>query len=199
VTQGTIVGTGLSAFVLLCYVTINSQLHPILEALADGSEVTAAAERPAPDGATTEAPARDAPELVREPSLSMSAAVGAASGAGRKTNGEATQAEIDRILAERGVEWDDTGGRPTHAGARTLDRLVSLLAVEPDARVQVIGHRDARDADPSAAQRRSEAVRRYFVESGIAADRVRADVADPTAAADGRKGRSIEVRLEEGK
>lgn len=203
-TQGTIVGAGLSAFVLLCYVTVSTQLQPIVEALAETADTGAAAVRAGAEVVPGASRGRDGADVAREPSLAMSAAVGAAAGSGRNGRGEATQSELDRILAERGLEWDDAANRPSPAGARTLDRLVSLLVVEPDARIKVVGYADARDSDVSAAQQRAESVRRYFVESGIAADRVRAEVGDVADAArgpgaDGRKGWSIEVRLEEGK
>jgi OmpA-OmpF porin, OOP family len=52
----------------------------------------------------------------------------------------------------------------------TLDEAIATLRMNPDVRVEVAGHTDARGADAynlDLSQRRAEAVRRYLIEKGV--------------------------------
>jgi len=215
VTQGTIMGAGISAFVLLCYATVSLQLQPIAAAVAadDGARPLAEATTSdsgggVPSGqAAGSGGANESPGQRSEPALAMTSEVGGAARAGRDWQSGATQAEIDRILTERGIEFDAGSSHLSDAGRRTVDRLVALLVVEPEARVRIAGRAEAGHAGPEGQQgalQRATAVRQYLIESGIAAERLRAEAAEEAtaagqAAADGRDARTIEVHLEEGR
>jgi len=213
VTQGTIVGAGVSAFVVLCYATVSLQLQPIVAAVAADDGARPLAEGPASDSGPGGTPgqgsgaANESPAARSEPSLAMTSEVGGAARAGRDWQSGATQSEIDRILTDRGIEFDAGSARLNDAGRRTVDRLVALLVVEPDARVRIAGRAEAGKAGPEGQQialQRATAVRQYLIDSGIAAERLRAEAVDETAPAasvpaDARNGRTIEVHLEEGR
>jgi OOP family OmpA-OmpF porin len=87
------------------------------------------------------------------------------------------QANLDSALAGRTIEFATGSDVITPAGQQILDGLLPLLSAAADARIEIGGHTDARGADDAnlaLSQRRAEAVRRYLVEKGIAADRLTA-------------------------
>jgi OOP family OmpA-OmpF porin len=100
------------------------------------------------------------------------------------SNGAPTPAEVgllqvnlDSALAGRTIEFETASDVITAAGQQILDGLLPLLRAVADARIEIGGHTDARGADDAnlaLSQRRAEAVRRYLVEQGIAADRLTA-------------------------
>jgi OOP family OmpA-OmpF porin len=87
------------------------------------------------------------------------------------------QVSLDRVLAGSTIEFETASDVITPAGLRILDSLVPLLSAAPAARIEIGGHTDARGADDAnlaLSQGRAEAVRRYLIDKGVAADRLTA-------------------------
>jgi OOP family OmpA-OmpF porin len=87
------------------------------------------------------------------------------------------QVNLDSALAGRTIEFETASDVITPAGQLILDGVLPLLRAAADVRIEIGGHTDARGADDAnlaLSQRRAEAVRRYLVEQGIAADRLTA-------------------------
>jgi OOP family OmpA-OmpF porin len=86
-----------------------------------------------------------------------------------------------------------------------LDKAVAVLKEYPDVRLEIQGHTDnvgKRDMNLDLSQRRAEAVREYFVNKGVSADRLRATgygpdrpIADNKTKAGKSKNRRVEFQL----
>jgi len=83
-----------------------------------------------------------------------------------------------------------------------LDTAVDIMTKHSSVRVEISGHTDSvggRDANMDLSQRRADAVKRYLVEKGIAADRIETRGAGPDEPIDSNKsdsGRAKNRRIE---
>jgi OOP family OmpA-OmpF porin len=97
----------------------------------------------------------------------------------------------------------DTGKATIKDKSRTkLDEAVAVLQKYPNVRLEVSGHTDDRGSDDSnqdLSQRRADAVKQYFIEHGIGADRIEtrgAGETQPIESNKTRKGRAKNRRIE---
>jgi outer membrane protein OmpA-like peptidoglycan-associated protein len=85
------------------------------------------------------------------------------------------QAELDRLLAGGGIEFETGSDRLRRDAAPLLDAVAEQLASAPELQVEVEGHTDSR-GDPAAnrrlSQRRAQAVKTYLVARGIPPERI---------------------------
>ena len=90
--------------------------------------------------------------------------------------------------------------RPSSYGK--LDEVAEALKANPDVRVEISGHTDNVGSDEgnlTLSQARAESVRRYFIEKGVAADRMEAKgygETKPVATNDTAEGRAENRRVE---
>ena len=83
-----------------------------------------------------------------------------------------------------------------------LDEVAEALRANPDVRVEISGHTDNVGSDEgnlTLSQARAESVRRYFIEKGVAADRMEAKgygETKPVATNDTAEGRAENRRVE---
>jgi OOP family OmpA-OmpF porin len=104
------------------------------------------------------------------------------------------------VLAGENVLFDT--GKATIKDFTVLDAAAVILRENPGLTGEIRGHTDStgpRDFNMGLSVKRANAVRDYFVESGIAADRLRVSGAgpdDPVASNDTAEGRRLNRRVE---
>lgn len=100
------------------------------------------------------------------------------------------------------IFFADGGARLGAEQRDELDKTIEVLQQYPDLRVELRGHTDSRgsqSANLEFARQRAEAVKRYLVRHGIAADRVETRAIgglEPIATNDTREGRANNRRVE---
>ncbi|MFP4449107.1 MAG: OmpA family protein [Bacteroidales bacterium] len=83
-----------------------------------------------------------------------------------------------------------------------LDKVVEFLQANPDVKIRVEGHADSKGTESYnylLSKDRAEAVRKYFIDQGIAKDRIETKAlgeTQPVAENKGEKGRSLNRRVE---
>jgi outer membrane protein OmpA-like peptidoglycan-associated protein len=101
-----------------------------------------------------------------------------------------------------GIAFETASDVITPKSRPTLDRAVAVLKEFPSVRVRIAGHTDdvgKREANVALSTRRAEAVRRYLVDAGIAADRLEIRGAGPDEPVDSnatKQGRARNRRIE---
>ena len=102
----------------------------------------------------------------------------------------------------RGVNFEFDQSTLTVNARTILDAVASELAVYDELRVELAGHTDARGSEAynqTLSQARAEAVKRYLVGKGIAADRMQAvgyGESKPVADNNTEDGRELNRRTE---
>ena len=85
------------------------------------------------------------------------------------------QQALDTFLRHKRVEFVYAKDRLTPKSRKIIDQIVAILKKYPDVHVEIGGHTDS-DGDAKRnlklSQRRAEAVKRYLVKKGIAANRL---------------------------
>lgn len=105
----------------------------------------------------------------------------------------------------RGVTFASNSAKLSSASSSVLDEMAATLKRYPDQRVEVAGHTDnkgARSYNVSLSQKRAEAVRKYLIDKGVAADKLTARgygpdnaIADNNTRAGRASNRRVELRL----
>lgn len=105
----------------------------------------------------------------------------------------------------RGIDFQVGSDKLTTASRPVLDEAVTVLTEYPTVRLQIVGHSDSTgdvERNRELSRRRAEAVKRYLVERGIAADRLEAEGRGPddpiadNGTEDGRaRNRRVEFKL----
>lgn len=88
---------------------------------------------------------------------------------------EARQTERGHVLTLGGVSFDFNEATLKPAAARQLSLLAGFLIANPEREVLVEGYADATGSEPvnlDISRQRAEAVKRYLVANGVAADRI---------------------------
>lgn len=113
---------------------------------------------------------------------------------------DARGCEIEELVL-RGVTFDTNQATLTAQSTNTLDAVVAILRLRPNAKIEVHGYTDARGSDAlnlKLSERRAQAVVNYFVQAGIAPDLLLArgfGKADPVASNDTVEGRALNRRV----
>lgn len=115
----------------------------------------------------------------------------------------ACQIEIDRVLANRPIEFVAASAALTESSLATIDALVEVLDQSPDFVVEIAGHADrqgSRDLNRPLSEARAQAVRALLVQRGIDEDRLLAigygedqPIADDRTEIGRRQNRRIEL------
>jgi len=111
---------------------------------------------------------------------------------------------LPKVLNLKGVNFDNDKDTLRPEAAAILDDATATLKRYPGLKVEIAGHTDSASSDAhnlDLSQRRANAVMKYFVDKGVAADRLSAKgygeaqpIAD-NATKDGRfKNRRVELR-----
>lgn len=154
--------------------------------------------------------ARQAERSQREARASQSVAEAAIEEANRLADElNAMEGELEAERTERGLVLTlgdvlfDTDGDQLKAGAEvSIDRLASFLNENPERRLMIEGHTDARGSEEynrDLSARRADAVTEALVEQGISSDRIRAvglGEAFPVASNDTSAGMQQNRRVE---
>jgi outer membrane protein OmpA-like peptidoglycan-associated protein len=77
--------------------------------------------------------------------------------------------------AIKGITFENNSDAIRPSSTKTLDNAVQVLTDNPDIRIKIMGHTDAkgdRSHNLDLSQRRAEAVKKYFVDHGIAESRM---------------------------
>ncbi len=115
--------------------------------------------------------------------------------------------EIPKELAKftgviEGIYFDTGKATIKDKSKPKLDNAVEVLEKFPQVRIEVSGHTDDRGSDESnedLSQRRADAVKQYFIDAGIGADRIEtrgAGETEPVESNKSRKGRAKNRRIE---
>lgn len=101
-----------------------------------------------------------------------------------------------------GVNFDFGKDTLRRESMTKLDKAVEIMSKHPSVKVEISGHTDSvggRETNMNLSQRRADAVKRYLVEKGIAADRIETRGAGPDEPIDSNKsdsGRARNRRIE---
>ncbi len=93
----------------------------------------------------------------------------------KETELKKAQQELDNLLRHKRVEFVYAKDRLTPKSRKIIDQIVAILKKHPDVYVEIGGHTDS-DGDAKRnlklSQKRADAVKRYLVKKGIAANRL---------------------------
>ena len=111
--------------------------------------------------------------------------------------------EIKAALVLKGVHFANDSDEITPESGAILDEVVESLRAYPEVQIQIQGHTDTRGSEAhnrDLSQRRAEAVRAYFIEGGVEAERMTAvgfgesqPVADNTTPGGRAENRRVEL------
>jgi OOP family OmpA-OmpF porin len=117
------------------------------------------------------------------------------------------QAQLNKLLAERVIEFEVDSDLLTPVGAALLDEVTPLLKQLPDVRFTIEGHTDNRGKqtlNERLSERRASIVKEYLIKQGIEAERMSAvgygaahPIADNTTKEGRRKNRRIQFKVGE--
>lgn len=102
----------------------------------------------------------------------------------------------------KGITFENNSDAIRGVSRPVLDRAVDVLTRNPDVRIRIVGHTDARgdrDYNIALSQRRADSVRNYLVERGISEDRITTlgvGPDQPIDTNDTSKGRANNRRIE---
>lgn len=115
------------------------------------------------------------------------------------------QAQVDRVLGQRTIEFEPGSAVLRAEGVRILDEMAAALLRLPGRRVELIGHTDAlgdRAANVSLSVARAQAVKSHLVARGVPGERLATSgvgpdqpVSDNTTEAGRARNRRIEFRV----
>lgn len=117
-------------------------------------------------------------------------------------NGCPVNKKEDPEQLKKGIAFETNSAKLTKKSYGTLDDIVKLMNKIPEANLEVQGHTDntgSAETNKKLSQDRAEAVVNYFIQQGIASDRVRAvgfGSEKPIADNKSKKGRAKNRRVE---
>ncbi len=110
--------------------------------------------------------------------------------------------EVPKVVKLEGVTFTSGTANFVPGASAKLNLAVQALKDNPTIAVEVSGHTDAQgdaNANRALSQRRADAVRKYLLDGGVAADQVTArgyGEDEPTASNDTAEGRALNRRVE---
>lgn len=116
--------------------------------------------------------------------------------------GAGDQQLLDTTLADRTIEFETGSSKLTPRGTQILDEMAAAMQRLGKESIQIIGHTDSSghvEANLILSQARAEAVRRYLIARGVAAERLSATgmgAAEPIATNATPEGRARNRRIE---
>jgi OmpA-OmpF porin, OOP family len=119
------------------------------------------------------------------------------------------QEKLDRQLRGRRVEFSSGSTRLMAESNQVLDDLIAILRSEPETIIEIRGHTDSQgdeEKNLTLSQRRADAVKKYLVEKGIAANQLKTHgygasrpISEDESPRAQQQNRRIEFRVLEGK
>ncbi len=94
-----------------------------------------------------------------------------------RRNRSKAQAQLDRILRSKPVEFIYAKDELTKKSKRLINQVYAVLKKYPDIKVKIAGHTDSdgtKENNLKLSQKRADAIKRYLVKKGIKEDRLTA-------------------------